>query len=50
MTPEQHWQKLNAIVCFVIETGIEIDSHDGEMEVFLRWAKLKAQYQASNKG
>ena len=46
MTPEQHWRKLNAIVRFAIETGMEQDKDDGEMEVFLRWAELKAQYEA----
>lgn len=49
MTLEQHWQKLNAIVRFAIETGMPIDSNDGEMEVFLRWAKLKACYEAGQK-
>ncbi len=49
MTPEQHWQKLNAIVRFAIETDMEIDNNDGEMEVFLRWAKLKALYEVSQK-
>ena len=46
MTPEQHWQKLNAIVRFAIETGMEQDKDNEEMEVFLRWAELKAQYEA----
>jgi hypothetical protein len=41
MSLEEHWQKLNAIVRFAIETGMEPDDDDGEMEVFLRWAKIK---------
>jgi hypothetical protein len=41
---------VHAIVRFAIETGMKIDDPAGEMEVFLRWAKLKAQYQASKKG
>lgn len=41
MSLEEHWQKLNAIVRFAIETGIKPDDDDGEMEIFLRWAKLK---------
>ena len=49
MTPEQHWQKLNAIVRFAIETGMAMESNDGEMEVWLRWAKLKARYKAGQK-
>jgi hypothetical protein len=45
MTLEEHWQKLNAIVRFAIETGMKRDDNNGEMEVFLRWAKIKAQYE-----
>jgi hypothetical protein len=37
---------LNAIARFAIETGMSRDNDDGEMEVFLRWAKIKAQYDA----
>ena len=46
MTLEDHWRKLNAIVRFAIETGMKREDDDGEMEVFLRWAKIKAQYEA----
>lgn len=46
MTVEEHWRKLNAIVRFAIETGMEQENDAGEMEVFLRWARLKAQYEA----
>lgn len=46
MTLEEHWQKLNAIVRFAIETGMKIERDDSEMEVILRWAKLKALYEA----
>ena len=49
MSPEEHWQKLNAIVRFAIEAGMEKERDDGEMEVFLRWAKLKARYEARQK-
>ena len=38
---DQHWQKLNAIVRFAIETGMKQDDDDNEMEVFMLWAKLK---------
>lgn len=41
MTLDEHWRKLNAIVRFAVEAGIPRDGDDGEMEVFLRWAKLK---------
>jgi hypothetical protein len=43
---EEHWRKLNAIVRFAIESGMKRDDDDGEMEVFLRWAKIKAKYEA----
>jgi hypothetical protein len=46
MTLEEHWQKLNAIARFAIETGMDKRQDDGEMEVFLRWAELKTQYEA----
>jgi hypothetical protein len=46
MTVEEHWRKLNAIVRFAIETGMKIDRDESEMEVFLRWAKLRSQYEA----
>jgi len=46
MTLEEHWRKLNAIARFAIEIGIEKERDDGEMEVFLRWAELKARYEA----
>ena len=46
MSLEEHWRKLNAIVRFAIESGMQRDDNDGEMEVFLRWAKIKAKYEA----
>jgi len=46
MTLEEHWRKLNAIVRFAIEMGMEKKHDDGEMDVFLRWAELKARYEA----
>jgi len=46
MSLEEHWRKLNAIVRFAIESGMKRDDDDGEMEVFLRWAKIKAKYEA----
>jgi hypothetical protein len=45
MTLEEHWRKLNAIVRFAMETGMKRNDDDGEMEVFLRWAKIKALYE-----
>ena len=45
MTLEDHWRKLNAIVRFAIEAGMKLEDDDGEMEVFLRWAKIKERYE-----
>ena len=45
MTLEEHWQKLNAIARFAIETGLERKDDDGEMDVFLRWAKIRKWYE-----
>jgi hypothetical protein len=42
MTPSQHWQKLNAIVRFALETGMETEKDNSEMEVFRRWARLRS--------
>ena len=46
MTAEEHWRKLNAIVRFAIEAGMKRDNDDEEMEIILRWAKIKAQHEA----
>lgn len=50
MTLEQHWQKLNEIVRFAIETGMKRKDDDSETEVFVRWAKIKEKYEAGEKG
>lgn len=36
MTLEEHWRKLNAIVCFAIAMGMQDIQDNSEMEVFLR--------------
>ncbi len=41
MSAEKHWKQLNAIVRFAIEQGWTRGDDDGEMEIMLRWAKLK---------
>lgn len=45
MSLDEHWRKLNAIVRFANETGMKRDNDDGEMEIFLLWAKLKVGYE-----
>ena len=49
MSLEKHWQKLNAIVRFAIEAGMQVGSDDNEIEVFQRWAKIKAKYETGQK-
>ena len=49
MTLEDHWRKLNAIVRFAMEMGMENNRDDSEMEVFLRWAELKTRYETGKK-
>ena len=41
MTIETHWKQINNLVRFAIEHGLTRDDDKGEMEVFLRWAKLR---------
>ena len=44
MSLEERWRKLNAILCFAREMGLKGEGDDeGEMEVFSRWAKIKAK-------
>ena len=41
MSLEKHWKQINSLARFAIENGLIRDDDDGEMDVFLRWAKLK---------
>ena len=41
MTVEKHWNQINNLVRFAVENGLTRGDDDHEMEVFLRWAKLK---------
>jgi hypothetical protein len=46
MTVEEHWRRLNAIARFAIEMGMNPEKDAAEMDVFLRWARIKEQYEA----
>jgi hypothetical protein len=46
-TVRQNWQKLNAIMLRAQRLGLSRNDDDNEMEVFVRWAKLKEKYEAS---
>ncbi|MDL1912658.1 hypothetical protein FBQ81_18525 [Chloroflexi bacterium CFX6] len=48
-TIKQNWRKLNAIMIRARLLGLSRKDDDGEMEVFLRWAKLKEKYEASRR-
>ncbi|MFH2101798.1 MAG: hypothetical protein ABIJ39_00370 [Chloroflexota bacterium] len=41
MPIEMHWKQINSLARFAIENGLTRGDDDSEMEVFLRWAKLK---------
>ena len=41
MSAEKHWKQINALARFALENGLTRNNDDGEMEVFLRWARLK---------
>ncbi len=41
MTMEEHWKQINSLFLFAKELGLTRGDDNGEMEVFLRWAKLK---------
>jgi hypothetical protein len=41
MAVEEHWRQINVLARFPLENGLIRNDDDGEMEVFLRWAKLK---------
>jgi hypothetical protein len=49
MSLEKHWRQLNAVARFAIETGIGRKDDDGEMEVWLRWAKIRDWYETRQK-
>jgi hypothetical protein len=41
LTAEQHWRQINALARFAIGNNLSRSDDDGEMQVFLRWAKLR---------
>jgi hypothetical protein len=46
-TIRQNWIKLNQIMLRAQRLKLSRGDKDDEMEVFLRWAKLKEKYEAS---
>ena len=49
MSLEDHWRQLNAIARFAIDTGMERQDDDGEMEVWARWMKIREWYETRQK-
>lgn len=43
----ENWRRLNVIKRRAARLGITRGHDDGEMEIFLLWARLKAQYDAN---
>ncbi len=41
MSTEKHWKQINNLIRFAIENGLTRSEDNSEMEVFLRWAKLR---------
>jgi hypothetical protein len=41
MSIEKHWKQLNTIARLGLGLGFKREDDDGEMQVFLIWAKLK---------
>jgi len=48
-TIRQNWMKLNAIMLRAKRLNIISHNDNGEMEVFLRWARLKEKYEDSRR-
>ena len=48
-TVRQNWIKLNAIMLRAKRLNLIGRNDTGEMEVFLRWARLKDKYEASRR-
>ena len=42
MSLDEHWKQINSLFQFALGVGIARGDDDGEKDVFLRWAKLKA--------
>jgi len=43
-SPAENWRRLNTIKQRASRLGISRGNDDGEMELFLLWARLKAPY------
>lgn len=48
-TVKENWEKLNEIMFRAKRLNLSRGHDNNEMEVFLRWAKLKEKYEASKR-
>ncbi|MBM3153201.1 MAG: hypothetical protein FJZ96_13525 [Chloroflexi bacterium] len=44
LTPKQNWKQFNSIMRRAKRLGIRRGGDDEEMEVFMRWAKIREHY------
>ncbi len=48
-TIQENWVKLNQIMLLARRLNLARGNDDNEMEVFLKWAKLKEKYETSRR-
>jgi hypothetical protein len=48
-TVKENWEKLNRIMLRAKQLNLSRGHDNNEMEVFLRWAKLREKYEASKR-
>jgi hypothetical protein len=41
MSIEKHWKQINNLIRFAVENGLTRGEDNSEMDVLLRWAKLR---------
>jgi hypothetical protein len=46
-TVRENWMKLNRIMLRAKRLNLSREHNNGEMEVYLRWAKIKEKYETS---
>jgi hypothetical protein len=44
LTPKKNWKHLNTIMRRARRLGIQLGTHNSEMEIFQRWSKIRRHY------
>jgi hypothetical protein len=44
LTPKKNWKHLNTIMRRARRLGIQLGTHNNEMEIFQRWSKIRRHY------